>query len=271
MSKRLIAYVLLTMGCIIAIFPFVITILASLKVSKELVQGIFSLPENAQWGNYREAWTTGHFGRYFTNSIVVAIGVVVPSVMFTAMSGYALARFRFRGSAFVNGLLLFGMVIPGQGLVVPLYYVLRELNLLDSLMGLILPQIAMSMPFGTLLMRQAYSSIPKEIMEASIVDGASSWSTLWNVMYPLSRPMIGTLGLMFFIWTWNEFVLPLVVNVDPRYHTLPVGLLNFQDRWTSNIPVIAAGATIIFLPLVIMFMVFQRQLVSGLTQGAVKG
>ncbi len=271
MIRRWIVYGLLVLGVVVAIAPFIITILASLKTTGELVQGIFSLPEEAQWGNYAEAWRQGRFGRFFLNSIIVAVGVVIPSVVLSTMSGYAFARFRFRGSGVLFTYLMLGLVIPLQALVVPLYYLLREMGLLDSLWALILPQIAMSMSFGTLLMRQAFLSIPREIMEASVVDGANSWTTLWQVMYPLARPMIGTVSLMFFIWTWNEFLLPLVVNIDPKYHTLPVGLLYFQQRWTANIPLVAAGATIIFLPLVAMFLLFQRQLVQGITQGAVKG
>jgi raffinose/stachyose/melibiose transport system permease protein len=271
MIRRWVTYVLLAIGIVIAVAPFVVTILASVKETRELVQGIFSLPEEAQWGNYRRAWNEGNFGRLYINSIIVAVGVVVPSVIFSTMTGYAFARFRFRGSNVVFTYLLMGLVIPLQALVVPMYYVLREMGLLDSLIGLILPQVAMSMSFGTLLMRQAFASVPKEIMEASIVDGASSWTTLWQVMFPLARPMIGTVALLFFIWTWNEFMLPLVINIDPAYHTVPLGLVTFQGQWTSNIPLIAAGATITFLPLVVVFVVFQRQLIEGLTQGAVKG
>lgn len=271
MTRRIVAYVLLTAGAVVALMPFLVTILASLKTGPELVQGILSLPEDAQWENYRQAWVQGRFGRFFANSVIVAVGVVIPSILLSTLAGYAFARFRFRGSGITFAYLLLGLVIPLQAMVVPLYYVLRELNMLDSLIGLILPQIAMSMSFGTLLMRQSFQSVPKDIMEASIVDGASSWQSLWQVMFPLSRPMIGTVGLMFFIWTWNEFMLPLVVNISPRYHTLPVGLMYFQDRWTANIPLIAAGATIIFLPLMIVFILFQRQLIDGITQGAVKG
>ena len=201
----------------------------------------------------------------------MAVGVVVPSIFLSTLTGYAFARFRFRGSNIAFTYLLLGLVIPLQAMVVPLYYVLREIGLLDSLVGLILPQIAMSLSFGTLLMRQGFLSVPNDVMEASIVDGANSWQSLWQVMFPLSRPMVGTIGLMFFIWTWNEFMLPLVVNVNPKYHTLPVGLMYFQDRWTANIPLIAAGATIIFLPIIAIFLIFQRQLIEGITQGAVKG
>lgn len=271
MIRRILVYALLALGCVIAIVPFVVTILASLKTKTELVRGVLSLPENAQWENYSKAWTQGHFDTFFVNSILVTVGVVIPSIFLSAMSGYAFARFRFRGSKFLFAYLLIGLTIPLQAMVIPLFYLLREMHLLDSLWALILPQIGMSMSFGTLLMRQAYLSIPREIAEASICDGASSWQTLWQIMFPLSRPIVGTLGLLFFIWTWNEFLLPLVVNINPDYHTLPVGILYFQQRWTSDIPVIAAGSTIIFAPLIVIFLIFQRQLVKAITAGAVKG
>ena len=271
MIKRWLAYSFLALGCLIAIVPFAITTLASLKTMPEIVQDVLALPDTPAWRNYAEAWEQGRFSRFFLNSTVVALAVVIPSVVFSAMTGYAFARFRFRGANLIFGYLLLGMVVPLQAMVVPLFYLLRELNLLDSLWALILPQIALSMSFGTLLMRQTFASVPKDIVEASVLDGASSWQILWQVMFPLSRPLIGTLGLLFFIWTWNEFLLPLVVNIDPDYHTLPVGLLYFQQRWTSNMPLIAAGATIIFLPLILIFLVFQKQLIRGLTEGALKG
>ena len=271
MTKRLLAYVVLAIGCVIALAPFVVTVFASLKTMPEIVQGVFALPERPIWGNYRQAWTQGQFGRFFYNSTVVAFAVVIPSVLLAAMTGYAFARFQFRGSKVLFAYLLLGMVIPLQALVIPLFYLLQEFNMLDSLWALILPQIALSMSFGTLLMRQAFLSVPGEIAEASVLDGANSWQILWQIMFPLSRPLIGTLALLFFIWTWNEFLLPLTVNIDPQYQTLPVGLLFFQQRWTSNLPVLAAGATIIFLPLTAVFIAFQKQLIQGLTQGALKG
>src|SRR5699024_2626529 len=134
----------------------------------------FSLPEVAQWHNYVQAWQDGHFGRIFLNSIIVAVGAVIPSIVLSTMTGYASARFRFRGATALFAYFLLGLVIPLQALVVPLYYLLRAMHLLDSLWALILPQIAMSMSFGTLLMRQAFLSTPREIMEAAVVDGASS-------------------------------------------------------------------------------------------------
>jgi raffinose/stachyose/melibiose transport system permease protein len=271
MTRRLIAYLVLSIGVVVAIAPFAVTVLASLKTTVELVQGVFNLPDVWQWENYRNAWVQGHFSRFFVNSVIVTAGVVIPTLFLSAMSGYAFARYNFRGSNILFGFMLLGLVIPLQALVIPLFYLLRELGLLNSYWALILPQIALSLSFGTLLMRQAFLAIPREIVEASIVDGANSWTTLWQILFPLSRPALGTLTLMIFIWTWNEFLLPLVVNIDANYHTLPVGILYFQQRWTSNIPMIAAGSTIIFLPLTIIFLVFQKQLIRGITSGAVKG
>lgn len=262
---------MLIAGVVIAVVPFLVTILASLKTSVELVQGVFSLPEEPQWDNYRRAWVDGNFDRFFINSLLVVFGVLIPSIVFSCMAGYAFARYRFPAKSAIFIYLLLGLVVPLQALVIPLFYLMREIGLLDSLWALILPQIAMSMSFGTLLMREAFAGVPREIVEAAVLDGAGSWRVLWEIMFPLARPFVGTLSLMFFIWTWNEFLLPLVVNIDPSYQTLPVGLLYFQQRWTSDIPVTAAGATIIFVPLTAIFLIFQRQMIEGLTQGAIKG
>ena len=271
-TPRLVAvYIVLGIGLVLAVAPFLVTIFSSFKSKIELVQGPFSLPETWLWSNYERAWTEGNLDRYFVNSIVVAVLVVVPAVGLSALTGYAFARFRFRGSGLLFGFFLLGLIVPLQALVIPLFYLLRELGLLNSYAGLILPQIALSLSFGTLLMRQGFVAVPKEIVEAAIIDGANSWGVLWGILFPLTRPVIGTLALMLFVWTWNEFLLPLVVAVDPKYHTLPVGLLAFQQQWTSDLPVIAAGSTMIFLPLTVVFLLFQRQLVRGITAGAVKG
>jgi raffinose/stachyose/melibiose transport system permease protein len=271
MIRRAVAYLFLSAALVVAVSPFLVTIIASLKEPIELVRGPFRLPESWRFDNYREAWITGNLDRYFFNSIVVVILVVVPSIFLSAMSGYAFARFRFRGAGFLFGFLLLGLIVPLQAIVIPLFYLLRELGMLNSYWGLVFPQIALSLSFGTLLMRQAFIAVPREIVEASIVDGANSWTTLWRILFPLTRPVVGTLALMIFVWTWNEFLLPLIVSLNPKYQTLPVGILAFQQQWTSNVPVIAAGSTIIFLPLTIVFLVFQQQLVRGITTGAVKG
>jgi raffinose/stachyose/melibiose transport system permease protein len=271
MMRRFLAYLVLTIALALAVSPFLVTIFASFKRSIELVQGPFRLPESWRYQNYQDAWVDGNLDRYFVNSLVVVVLVVVPSVFLSALSGYAFARFRFRGAGLLFGFFLLGLIVPLQAIVIPLFYLLRELNMLNSYWGLVFPQIALSLSFGTLLMRQAFVAVPREIVEASIVDGASSWTTLWRILFPLTRPVVGTLALMLFVWTWNEFLLPLIVAVDPEYQTLPVGILAFQQQWTSNVPVIAAGSTIIFLPLTVVFLVFQQQLVRGITAGAVKG
>jgi len=172
-AGRVLVYVAFSLGVALALAPFVVTTLASFKTTVELVKGQFQPPQVWQWQNYVTAWTDGNLDRFFLNSLVVAVLVVVPSVFLSAMTGYAFARFRFRGSGLLFGFLLLGLVVPLQALVIPLFYLLRELGLLNSYLGLILPQIAMSLSFGTLLMRQGFVAVPQEIVEASIVDGAS--------------------------------------------------------------------------------------------------
>jgi len=270
-TRHILAYAFLTLAVLGALVPFITTTISSFKTDTELVQGALSLPKVWQWQNYVTAWVQGKFGIFFRNSVIVAVLVVVPSVILSAMTGFAFARYRFRGAGVLFAVFLLGMTIPSQALVIPLFYELKFMGLLNSHAAMILPQIAMSLSFGTLLMRTAFANLPREISEAAMVDGCTSWQAFWRVLLPLVRPILGTLALLFFIWTWNEFFLPFVVTTVEEYQTLPVGLLYFQQRWTSNVPVLCAGATIIFLPLTLLFLIFQRQLIEGIIAGSVKG
>ena len=254
-----------------ALAPFVVTTLASFKTTVELVKGPFQPPEVWQWQNYVTAWTDGNLDQFFLNSLVVAVLVVVPSVFLSAMTGYAFARFgsavRACSSAFSSS----GWWSPYRRWSFHFSIFLRELGLLNSLLG--------SDPAA-----DRDESVVRYALDASGIRSGTArdrrgvnrrWGKLMDDALanslPLTRPVVGTLALMLFIWTWNEFLLPLVVSIQEEYWTLPVGLLNFQAQWTSNLPVIAAGSTIIFLPLTVVFLIFQRQLVEGITSGAVKG
>lgn len=268
--KRGLAYLVLGLASALAVAPFAVTVLAAFKTDVELVQGVFSLPRTWQWQNFATAWTQGEFSRFFVNSVLVAVGTVVPTVALSCLTGYAFARMRFSGRKWLFPLLMLGFVVPLQALIIPLYHLLNWLGLLNTLWALILPQVALSLSFGTYLLASAFRNVPSAILDAAAIDGCTTGQLLWRIMVPLCRPIIGTLALLIFVWTWNEFLLPFVVTVESAAQTLPVGLLHFQQRWTSQIPIIAAGSTIVFMPLILVFSLFQRQLIRGLLSGAVK-
>ncbi len=270
--KRVAVYVVLIAATLAATVPFLIAILASLKDRTQLLAtSPFARPHPWAWGNYLEAWTTGHFGRYFVNSVIVAVPVVVASCFMSILAGFAFARFQFLGSTWLFVILLVGMMVPLIILVIPLFHTLNAMHLLDTYWGLILPQVGLSIPFGTFLMRSFFKGLPQELVEAGLVDGASTWTILWRVLVPLASPAIKAMAVFFSVWTWNDFLIPLVLLPDaPHLWTLPVGLAQFSSERTTDIALVMTGVAIITVPIVVAYLLLQRHFVAGLTQGAVQ-
>lgn len=268
--NRLLLYVLLSLFTVLILVPFVMIGLTAFKTQSELAAGVFRLPGTLHWENFVTAWTQGNFGRYFLNSCIVVLPVITTAILLSTLSGYAFAVLPMPGRNFLLGLFLLGMIMPLEGLIIPMYYNLRGLNLLNTYWALILPQIALSLPFGTYLMWVTFQSLPRELIDAAVVDGASRQVVLWRILVPLARPTISVLVVFFFIWTWNEFLIPLILVSDDTLRTLPVGIAFFQGRYTTDIPVLAAGATIVAAPLILVYFIFQRQFIHGLVSGAVK-
>lgn len=269
-ARLVLTYALLTFFLLLAIGPFLVIVLAAFKSGDEIGRNVFGLPEVWRWGNLGDAWTRGQFGRYFRSSLIVAVPVVVVSCFLSTLTGYAFGRMRFPGSRLLFVLLLLGIMVPGEAVVIPLYHNLRWLGLLDTYWAMILPDIAFSVSFGTLWMRGFFAQVPPELVDAATVDGSNSWQTLWRILLPNAQPAILTMAVLFFVWTWNDFLLPLVVVTDENLRTLPLGLAFFQGRFTSDLPLTAAGATIVALPTILVYALLQRHFIRGLTSGAVK-
>jgi len=261
---------ILWLFALLSVFPFALLLLTSLKSQADVLRGAFALPDHPHFENYLHAWTDGHFGVYFWNSIIVVIPVVALSLILGTLSGFAFAflSFPFRRTAFA--ILTIGMMVPSEAYIIPLYYEMRSLGLINSYAAIILPQVAMSMPFATLFLANAMRLVPGEILEAALLDGAKRWYILLKVILPLIVPALSTLALFLFIWTWNEFLIPLILVNDDAYRTLPLGMLFFQGRYTVNTPVLTAGAVIVISPLIVTYLIFQRKFIEGLTAGASK-
>lgn len=255
---------------LVAIFPFLLLLLTSIKSQPDLMRGAFVLPDHPHFENYVSAWIDGHFNIYFLNSIIVVVPVVVVSIVLGIMSGFGFAylSFPFKRTIFV--ILTIGMMVPTEAFIIPLYYEMRMLHMHNSYWALIVPQIAMSVPFATIFMATTMEQLPKELLEAAVLDGASRPYILRRVILPIIMPAISTLALFLFIWTWNEFLLPLILVNDDAYRTLPIGMLFFQGRYTVNTPVLTAGAVIVIGPLLVSYLIFQRKFIEGLTAGATK-
>lgn len=263
-------YAILILFSAISIYPIVGVILASLYPPGTNPSG-FALPPSWHFGNFVTAWDEGHFGMYFRSSVIVAVAVVVVSTVLSILGGYALGTMRFRGAKTIFYLFLLGMIIPFEAIVVPLYYDLRALRMIDTYWALILPEISGSVAFGVFWMRAFFLSAPRSLIEAARIDGASSWDILWRVLVPFGRPAILTLVVLTFAGSWNEFFLALVMTTDPKYITAPQGLSLFSGRYTTNTPLLAAGAVIVMLPVLIVYVFTQREFIRGMLTGALKG
>ena len=220
--------------------------------------------------NFAQAWRIGHFGTYLRMSLAVSVFVVVVSALLSIMSGYAFGTMRFPLRTPLFYLFLLGIMVPSEAIVVPLYFDLRTVGLTDTYWAVALPQVAQSVAFGTLWMRAYFLSSSRAVVEADRLDGAGHWRTLWTILVPLGRPAIVTLTVLVFMWTWNEFLIPLVMVVNESLRTAPLGLAFFQGQYTSGFTLLAAGAVIVALPIVVLYLFLQRHFIRGMLEGSVR-
>jgi len=263
-------YVLIVGCSLVAVYPLLGVILASLyPPGPGSAPSGFALPPSFDWHNYVSAWNQGGFGASFTTSIIVAVVMVPASVGLSILGGFAFATMRFRGSRAIFYLFILGLIIPTEATIVPLYYDVRAMGLLDTYWALILLETSGELAFGIFWMRAAFLSAPRSMLEAARIDGSSSWRTLWQILVPFARPAILTLTVLAFADSWNEFFLALVFTVN--HMTAPASLASFSGRYTTNIPLVSAGAVIVAVPILVVFIIFQRQFMRGMLTGAVKG
>jgi raffinose/stachyose/melibiose transport system permease protein len=192
-------------------------------------------------------------------------------VLLSSMAGYALARIKFFGKGVISIILLLGLTIPFTSIILPLYSIMRDLGLLDSYAGVIILHVALGLPFFAFLMRAFFAGLPSALEEAARIDGCSEFRVYWNIMLPLVRPGLLTVALLEFLWTWNNLLLPLVFLTSDEVRTLPIGMLMLSGRFTNDYGLLSAGVLIVTLPVIVLFLFFQKNFVEGLASGAVKG
>lgn len=269
-AERWGGYGLLTVLAAAVVVPFLNVFLASMQPSGKPVTGM-SWPQRWSLDNYREAWSVAGFSELMRSSLVIAVGVVPATLVLAALAGYALGTMRLPGGDGVAALFVAGLTIPVELVVVPLYFDLRGIGLTDSYLGVILVEIALFLPFGVFWMRTHFRAAPASLVEAARIDGASSLTILFRVLLPLARPPLMTLGVLVFMWSWNQFLLVLVLVQDATKRTAPAGLGFFVGQNNTDVPMLAAGTIVVMLPITIVYLVFQRSFVAGLLQGAFKG
>lgn len=257
---------------IIWLSPFVFIVFTSMKTEAEVLTGsAFAPPGDLEWANYTKAWAKGNFSELFVNSVVISAVKVPLGLMISAMSAYALARMKLR---FGKALLLFfllGAMIPFQVMLAPLFTVVNSFGLIDTYVGVILPYLAFGTPYQVFILHGFFKAIPKELSEAALIDGASHFTTFRRIFLPVSLPVLAALLILDFVATWNEFAMALVLLQDRHMWTLPLGLMSFQGQFSHNYGQLNAAIVMTVIPAVIVYLIFQRYFVSGLTSGAVKG
>lgn len=269
-SEVIIGRVILVVVLALTLIPLVNMLSAALQPADTNPTGLV-WPTDPQWGNFAAAFETGNVLRLMGSSLFIVVFVVPTCLLFATLAGYALGNLRMRGGRFLFLFLVLGLTIPFESLIIPLYYEIQALGVLNTQWAIILPLIGLYMPFSVVWMRAHFVGVPRELSEASKVDGATTWQEFRRIQLPLARPALSALAILLFLWTWNQFLLPVVLVADPLDRTVAGALTFFQGQYSSSIPLLNAGALIIIIPTVVVFIIFQRQFIKALLQGAVKG
>lgn len=266
------AFVVCVVVASIVLIPLLTTVIGGLRSNGELLNAPFSIPTTLHWENYGRilAPDSPFWGSLF-NSLLIVIGTIVLLLVTASPAAFVLARFSFPGREVVYNVYLFGLLFPLTVAALPLYLSIRQLHLLDSLWAVILPQVAFGLPTTILILRNFFRAIPQELEDAATIDGASRLLFFLRVLLPLSRPALAVVSVLAAVGSWNNFLLPLLVLTDQSKWTLPLAVTQFQQQFSTDWAAVLAFVTLAMIPAVLIYLLAERQIVSGLTAGAVKG
>jgi raffinose/stachyose/melibiose transport system permease protein len=259
-----------TIFAIAIIYPLFWLGMSGLKSNSEFFLNTWALPKEILWGNYAAAWDAG-IGRFFLNSVLVSVVSVLTVLLLGSMAAYGLSRFQFKGINILLIIILSGLMLAPQVSLIPLYKILQAIGIYNTYLALILPYVAFQLPFAIFLMRSYFLSIPRELEESAIIDGCNSWQIYRHIIIPMGKPILASSALLTGMNVWNEFMFALVFVEDSALRTIPVGLMNLRSQLNTNFGIQLAGLAISALPMIIAYILFQRQFVRGLTAGSVKG
>jgi raffinose/stachyose/melibiose transport system permease protein len=260
----LIALMLLT------VLPFISIFTTALYPSGTMPNGL-APPPNPQWGNFVEAFKVSNMAKLLASSTFIVVAVVPVSLVISTMAAFAIGLLRVPGSNALLALFVLGLTLPFGGIIVPLYYLERWMGIYNTRLAIVLPLIGLYMPFAVFWMRAHFIGMSPEISEAARLDGATTWDLFWKIHLPLARAPVSSLGILMSVWTWNQFLLALVLVEDPSRRTMAGALGAFQGHYATNVPLLCAGTVLILVPTLLVFVLFQRQIIAALLQGAVKG
>jgi raffinose/stachyose/melibiose transport system permease protein len=254
----------------ITVLPFISIFTTALYPSGAVPVGL-SWPADPQWSNFVDAFRVANMGSLLFSSVLIVVAVVPISLVLSTMAGFAIGLLRIPGARWLLLLFVFGLTLPFEGIITPLYFLARQMGILNTRLAIVLPLIGLYMPFAVFWMRAHFVNMPSEVSEAARVDGANTWDLFWRIHVPLARAPLASLGILMSVWAWNQFLLALVLVEDPTQRTMAGALGAFQGHYATDIPLLCAGTVLILLPTLLVFIVFQRQVISALLQGSVKG
>ncbi|UNK20362.1 carbohydrate ABC transporter permease [Paenibacillus sp. N3/727] len=271
--KKLIPHIFLMAYMLVILYPFLFVLFSSVKTDNQAIaSNPFGLPETFMLDNYVNAWVNAKISTYFLNSLYIGILSACLSILFAAMLAFAVTRMRYnRISAIIFQLILIGMLIPNNSLLLPIYGIMKKLDILNTHMALILPYIANAIPFSVIILAAFMRSIPGEIEEAAVIDGLRSGGLFAKIILPLTVPAIVTVFIINFLGNWNEFLLANYFISNDELRTLPVGMVGFRDAYNTNYAQMSAGIVFSVMPVLIIYAILQEKIIEGVTAGSVKG
>ncbi|MBD3307795.1 ABC transporter permease subunit [candidate division KSB3 bacterium] len=266
-------YLFLIFWAVVVIFPMIWVLVSSFKTSQEIFFSPWQPPKQLMWDNFARAWSKANIGQYFFNTLFVLTPAIFFTLLFSAMAGYVLARYAFPGNRAIFFMFTGGMLFPVILALVPLFFLLQSMTLLDTHFGLVLVYIAYSLPFTIFFMTGFFKTLPSELLEAAIIDGANHYQLFFTIVIPLAKNGLVSMGIFNFLGQWNQYILPLVLLTSSEKYVLSQGLafLQHQQRYQSDWSGLFAAITIVMLPTLIVYVIFQSQIQRGLTIGALKG
>ena len=268
--EKLIAHSIFLIGVVLVLYPFISILFLAVSEPGTRVSG-FTIPNAIYFDNFIKAWTKGAMGVGLYNSLIVVVFVVFLSIIFAILAAYSFENLKIYGSNLIFGILLIGLVLPYESIVISYYYSMKSLNLVNTHLSLILPQIGLSIPFSIFWLRSSFRAIPKSLSEAAMIEGAGRITILYKILLPQMTPAILTLAVLLFMWTWNEFLLALIMIQDEEMRTAPLALSYFAGNKRYGDPAITAAAAIwVAIPVLILYIFLQRKFISGMVTGAIK-
>ncbi len=273
---RFFQYLILVIATIMIFIPVVILLFGSVKTTGQMYSHPYSIPNPPNWDNIVNILTTPNFWNLMKNSLIVMLCTTAGTVFVCALVSFVLARLQFKGKGFIFNLFSIGLMFPINVAILPVYFVLRQLesygvHVIDSLTGVILVQIAFQLSGNIMILRGFFTAVPVELQDAAYIDGCTNFDFFWRVMLPLVKPSLAAVAALVMIASWNDLLVPLVVLNSDKLWTLPLGTMQFQGQYSQDLAVISAFVALSSIPTIIFYFFAEKQIVSGLTAGAVKG